>query len=158
MKVIKIIRESIKKNPRAGQETTVIQGAKDMTFEFEGNFPVELRNNDDIIITSETLDKKLTTGIILHPKAVELLHKFGAKISVKHNHDFINHRPLPKYLYEYENTSIVCNNCENEVFINDITVEYDDDGCISKVCPKCCQFDTFEDYTYEDIRDIKIDI
>ena len=35
MKVIKIIRESIKKNPRAGQETTVIQGAKDMTFEFE---------------------------------------------------------------------------------------------------------------------------
>jgi hypothetical protein len=153
MKVIKINRDSIKLNPRAGQENTIISRDTEISFEYRGKLPQELKDNEDIIITAEDYERNIIEGFLIRPSVVELLQAAGVIIKIKYNTEVINHRPIPKYDYEYEDAYLICDNCEKQVSIKDIDIDYDDEGVRSECCPNCKNCNTFEDYVYENIED-----
>ena len=62
----------------------------------------------------------------------------GVLLSQKLNYFSINHPPIGKYSYMYENTEIACNNCKQKIMTNALTEDYDSlDNYAERILPKC---------------------
>jgi hypothetical protein len=166
MVLVKIIRESIKKNPDAGKTYTRLHIGNETSFEVKGKVP-ELLMNEEVAIITEWEEKEdgvyNAKGFIEDPDSVQeilsTLQKESSKdysvsINTKSNYQEIPHNPLPKYLYKYENPEIECSECKSKVFYSDIERDCDDEyGCYD-VCPVCQAHDSF-DFDLENINDVK---
>lgn len=158
---VKIDRNSIKRNPRAGQTTSVERGSRTLDFDFEGKWPKDqLTDGKQVHITNwqgakEPMDSIRCSGIVVNPDMFEELSKIpGMILHEKMNNTVIHHSPIPMFDYKYENPLVPCSECLNNVYLEDIDYEYDDDGNRSEYCPVCKEEGTFEKRWYEPIEDV----
>jgi len=146
---VNIDLSSIKKNKDAGQTTTIIPGKKTVSF-WANQLPEYFKDGENCIIIEHTIKNGMEEdfeGIITSEDLFQkcLDEKPDVTISVNVEHHRINHLPIPKYSYKYENIKIVCNNCGKEIYTNDLEADEVWDGrnehFSSTVCPKCGTFD-----------------
>lgn len=160
MKIIRIDRSTIKKNPNAGNTQTVIEGSKEVLFSVESYDIPDIVRKEPFIITSFIEENgKLTncSGVINGPLTPEQLSEWltikGFTVTIRNNTEVINHMPEPEYLYEYEDKEIKCKKCKNMINIDDIEHDEFEDTPV-KICPICQHFDTFPEYRYEKISEV----
>lgn len=158
--LVKIDRNSITKNPRAGQTSSVMSGAIEATFEIEGKLPDFLIEEKNIWTTTTRFGagNEYYEGIIIDPSDTDLrmkIIKAGGKVNMQKNNQVVHHPPEAAYLFKYENPLVICNNCNSSVLLSDITEEWNDEGSRYLQCPVCKEIDTF-DIGYENIRDVVI--
>jgi hypothetical protein len=157
--IVKIDHSTIKKNPQAGNTTTVMTGRWDCKFEFDGELPKELHDDEDIILTKWSMDanNKHIRGIIVNPTKVDAMTSIGAKVTQTKDNIPMYHLPEPKYLFKYENPSVECSNCHAMIPVNDIEedwIECGEDEHKVQICPVCKSTnpDNFEEIEYESIE------
>jgi hypothetical protein len=170
MKVIRIDRKSISKNPTAGATETTIQGAITAKFSIEANNipswiyePPFIPTASYIPIYNESkggiLDGKVE-GYINSPIDEELIDKctkIGMDINIERELKTFQHRPEPEYLYDYVETYLKCKYCKNLVEVEDIEEDYyitDEDDIRVETCPICKHDNTFPERRYEKIEDV----
>lgn len=156
--LIKIDRNSIKKNKDAGRTSTYIPGVETITFEGEcsqGEID-RLEKERGIYIGKITHDNsklKKITGNLDHAGLIDLLPN-GFIIESSTNMQILSHLPIPEYSFKYENTVLQCCECLNMVHRKDIqrdeTVNEDLDEYSFDVCPICKEPNSFS-YEYESI-------
>ena len=162
MTIIKIIRETVKVNPNRGKTQTVVRGSTRTEFKITGrlSLPEGFSDSDFIFISEIGHDPDYICGGIIHPDYIQELQDACVEQSVdfsytsNFDHEVLYHSPLPKWLFKYENPKIICEECHQNVSINDVNYDYTDDGVKYTVCPKCQEIDTFEEIRYEDINDV----
>jgi hypothetical protein len=159
--IVKIIKKSIRKNPNAGNDTTLVP----MGWNIEFSTDISYDDLPDYIkkYTIETHrlvpDDPEYHGNLKYvdDKLIEFAQaviKNGNRFVIRMNREIqtIHHFPEPKYLYKYENPKIECSNCHSMVAVNNIEEDEVDDNMV-KICPICGSFNTFE-YKYEKIQDV----
>lgn len=153
MRIIKIKRNTIRKNPNYGLVHTVT-GKKDIYFQSSNPIPKDLMKY--VIITSSystTNNTYFCKGIIKDIDTIEKFKKLkGFQYEIKINHYHIKSME-EEYLYEYEPISLKCKCCHSIIKAEVIDSEYDDNGSKVTVCPECNEYNTFEDFKFEDISD-----
>lgn len=156
--LIKIDRNSIKKNKNAGQTTSYIPGIETITFSGEclQEDIDRLEKEKGIHITTRYLGEspfKKISGILDHGQLVYLMPK-GFTIDFSNNYETVNHLPISKYSYQHENTEIECNECKQLIQYDEIekdSFRTEDDDIYFDVCPNCQAHDSF-DYEFEPIE------
>jgi hypothetical protein len=155
--LIKIDRNSIRKNPRAGATSTEVIGSVEVNFSYDRISKEDWQRlkalesaGKGVIITkwSDTMCE----GFVDYEDLLHLLPQNGLSYHVKKNIDTIYHLPEPKYTYRHEHTVLRCNNCNSDVLNTKILIDCNDDGCYN-ICPVCNGIETF-DYEYEKISDV----
>lgn len=157
--LIKIDRNSIKKNKNAGSCQSHILGAIETTFKTICSLDEysELLNDKNVYINtfSNHIDFgiNLTGGIINN----DIHHKLPGKYEIESNNNIetVNHFPIPKYSFQYENTPIECSECKNLIPRDEIEQDSyytEDDDIDYEICPICKAHDSFE-YEFESIDD-----
>jgi hypothetical protein len=168
MILIKIDRDSIKRNPRAGATFSWFHGARSVTFEINGGGRIPVDLIDKVIIT-EWLGFGLPEmavalrGHIINPDDALLFIAIpGISITVDNGLEKVSHLPQPEWLFEYENTGIRCDSCGSVVKVEDIESDSfydgDDDNFIDQICPVCKAQDSFGDIEYESISEAVKDV
>lgn len=148
--LVKIQRDSIRKNPNAGRTSFVVHGPSEIRFKYQGNNPELLKN---CTIISEHSSGEVE-GYIDNPDDIkELANIPGMKIEVKNNFTRHEHLPEPQYLYEYEDPKIKCSQCKEDIYISKIHTDYDDWDNEYTECPNCKGVNTFPEIQYEHIQD-----
>ncbi len=163
MKLIKIIRESIKKNPSAGMQYTDIAGPIGVTFESDGDLPEFIKDGVDVKVRDAFIDGDRVIsvkGVVVNSDNA-FLERFlktpGIKWKAERDIQTFHHLPEPDYLYEYETPFLTCDNCKADVHVKDIedNKEYDyDEGYSFDVCPVCRAAESFAEIEYERIYDV----
>lgn len=159
--LIKIKRSSIKKNPDAYTQSYHLVGSTEATGTYKGQLPKWL--NDKVIITSgsypvdnETEFEFVFTTAVDKDTVQRISKDKNATLTITNNYVDVQCGPQSKYLYQYTNPLIQCDNCNSKVRFKDIKTDYihDSDGDEHNVdkCPICGDIDTF-DYKYESIQD-----
>lgn len=162
MDLVKIDRNSIKKNPNAGNTQTRIALGSECTLQIKNHlipgFLVDGENDcflqkwNDVesifkIYNRDIVDKLVELGI-KNKYSKELFY-----INIEHKNQVFNHFPESKYFYYYENTLVECDNCHQKIAIKNVIEEYGDEGEHYFQCPICKEIDTFE-IEYEKIEDV----
>ncbi len=124
MKIIKIDKGTIAKNPNAGSTQTIIQRPAEARFEIESNDipkwiykpPFFIENEAIELVTSKSRSGKIKriSGIINGPITKKQLKKWqnsSLKVNIKLNTQIIMHSPNSDYLFEYEETYLKCKHC-----------------------------------------------
>lgn len=168
MKVIKIKidRESIKRNPYAGIDQSIIDRGTTINFVFEGIEKPDWIDKTGVIVENVTTDP---TGIKIKGRIVngpatrdfeEFLkdHKTipGTQFTLHRELETLNHLPEPEYIYKYESTSVMCKHCKKMIDVDAIEVDYilTDEGDIPiETCPECKEEGTFPVRVYENISE-----
>lgn len=158
MILIKIKRDSIKKNPNAGRDNITVYGPREVSFKCEGPLPTYLKEGINCFITQQSIGKSEWYEGVLIEKDNDiidsLLKEKESNITVNVTR-FVDtsYRPAePAYLFEYEDPLLKCCNCNQEVAASEIRKDCNYDGCWDE-CPKCEGMNTFEDIEYEHIDD-----
>lgn len=157
MKIIQINRKTIKKNRDAGATKTCIKLGEEITFSGNRNLiNKSLEEDKDYFITEEDFDGNVS-GCLYDPGLVDVLIKKGIKISRKISYQEVNHLPNPAYSFKYKNTRIKCTSCNKGITIKKLEElsDYDGEGNMLRKCPKCGEYDSFEEFRYEKISEIK---
>lgn len=170
--MIKIDRKSIKKNPTAGRTEYQAQGPTEISFKCEGELPDKLlkyaiitewtdirENSSD---GTQRVARSRTTsscgGLIPDPDDLKHFKVPGITVHIKNNQQTIHSAfPEPAYLFNYENPTLVCDNCSMLVPVDEIDVDYrfnGEDEIRVETCPFCDHENTFEEREYETIDDI----
>jgi Zn finger protein HypA/HybF involved in hydrogenase expression len=155
--LIKIKRDSIKKNPNAGRDTYHVPMPWQVTFETDirkDYLPDWLQET----VTEWDLSGGISMGYLngVDDKVIEYVQsvkKDGHRFSVEYKREIQEVRSIagePEYLYEYANTKVKCSNCKKMIPVNDIEMDDDVDGN-NYICPKCKEWNTF-DFGYESIE------
>ena len=146
MILIKIDRDSIKGNPKAGSTTTMVSGPVEITFEYQGPLPSKLEDDKNAIITEWSTDEqgqRWYNGYITNHNLVEELSKDkNISITQSRTQTVLNHPPISAYFYKYKNTKVKCNECGHEFKSKEFLslesgFEEDYFGCTDTGCPKC---------------------
>jgi hypothetical protein len=160
--LIKIKRDSIKKNPNAGRDTYHVPMR--WKGEFETNVPREglpayFKNH--ISSWSCSPNESIYSGELFEQPPEDMIAYIqdviakGFKFEVKFNREIqtiYSNTPEPEYRYQYENTPVECNNCHTMVPVEDIE-EDEFEETLMKICPKCNFWNTF-DFEYEKIEEV----
>ncbi len=159
--------ESIKENPNAGTTTSVVLGP------WAGYCKIDVYPPDKLLLPygcSAISERYMHDGIsdpctqyeivIGNLSSYEILRQNEnvSEISMNRDNTYVFHAPDPKFIYQYENTRIRCNNCKQLIpqakidkkYINSISKCVDTDLSYD-VCPLCDECNTFE-YEYETIE------
>jgi len=112
MTLIKIKRNSIKRNPNAGRTDYLIAGKEEHTS---------------------------------NPDGSESWHR-----DVQHVRSLF---PEPKWLFEYQNNRVTCNNCGKTFGWKRLESDYLSDFGSSSICPYCKEWDCCE-IEFEDIKEV----
>lgn len=160
MITIKIKRDSIKKNPNAGNTSSIIQGLKEAKFKIESYSIPDIIKNEPFFITEFTEENGVLTsasGVINGPITPDQFSEWmliqGISITISNNTRVIHHMPEPDYLFEYEDTEVKCRHCKNMVDVD--SIEQDEfGGDLLNICPICGHENTFPEYKYEKIGDV----
>jgi hypothetical protein len=155
---IKIAKESIKKNPNAFSTRTLVHTNKEVTVSGHGkNIPVILNYNNFHLTEREMGNFGLNKwkGYLIDDTIIDKLNKANCQVEVKFDHEFIEHAPLPEFLFEYENTDIECPECKGVFKSNDFESDIDDDdeNYCDTICPLCKHW--IDGVEYERIQDVK---
>ena len=166
-----IDRDSIKKNPNAGN--TVTHKSTGVSIEFtccryskekllyhfryradrviDENMPDQMTTDDDI--------KQIIETVLVNPYCLSMVitEKYEDPVlDIDYNIQAIGHMPEPKYHYEYEKTKVKCNKCGESVFetefLSDSYWDGEEEFYSDDICPKCKAWDAF-DIEYETIND-----
>jgi len=158
MKLIKILKNSLRKNPNAENTITPVFCNKTATFKSTSKLPKSLLKM--VVITSETtMGEYEVTGYIINPNKYEkFLEVKGMSIEVNNNVQIINHLPEAKYFYKYSNPKLECGNCKIKTKLSEIEDDYDDDANHYTTCPKCKSVNSFEDIEYEKIENVVLEL
>lgn len=156
--LIKIVRESIIKNPTAGKTRTAVFGPRDITFSIAGKLPNFLKEHEDVIITKiygSVEDPSRTEGYLLNESKQKLFSSLKTPwtIDVDNNVQFIDHMPEPNYLYQYEDPELKCLDCGKSCKVSEIETNSDSEYNLEQ-CPNCKAIESFEEYRYENINDV----
>lgn len=161
--LIKIKRETIRRNPRAGMTETSVSLGKTIFFKMEGanGLPDFLTEGETAFTSSrgwgDFSDDNYIEGYLRDDTFIEQLLKMdGVSISVDNNIQTYRHRPERSYFYEHEDAEVPCNECGKLVKLSDIihdTVVTEDDEYPIEKCPRCGTVDSFE-REYEDVEEV----
>ena len=156
--IVKIKKDSIKKNPNAGQDTYHMPMAWETTFTTNlkpPDLPSWLQEyvREWSLGETSSIDTKGIIGIvddrfIDYAKSVI---ESGNRFSIESHRDIQTIRsmtPEPEYHYEYENPKVNCSHCNAMVKVNDISEDEFDGDHLFQICPECGTLDTF-DFEYE---------
>ena len=156
MKIIRIDRETIKKNPNAGSTQSHMQGLREVTFKIESDNIPEWFHKDPFYPTEWEIGKM--KGLISGAITDEMIEKFkgvkGLSVDIKCNPITIEHTPAPDYFYDYEQTTLKCKHCKNKIAVDEIECDWILDEYEVEICPICKQENTFPKYKYERIEDV----
>lgn len=155
--LIKIDRDSIKLNPEGGNISTIIETEKEVFVSGNNDIP-NILNEDNFHLTEQYNSKtiKKWKGVLLDHTLIESLCDKKLYVEIKYYHQKYSHRPLPKYLYKYENVKLECNDCGSSFLLNELEVIEDvDGGYWDNCCPFCGEPDCVE-IEYEKIENVKI--
>jgi DNA-directed RNA polymerase subunit RPC12/RpoP len=157
--LIKIKRSSIRKNPNAGNEVTLIPMGWDVKFTTNLSFnklPEWIQDSifnhtfNSMEITSLTSTTGIINGVLANPNKINKMIEFAKSVKGE-NYFTINanreintfyHRPEPEYFYSYENPKVKCANCHKLVNVNDIEEDEMEDNMV-QICPKCGYLDYY---------------
>ena len=169
---VKIELSTIHENKNCGRTQTSVRICENLIFKakalphffIDGVNCVMTKYNDDgsvegYVILNEYHDKKFMVkkyncvgdcieGYIFTDKVHDLLIKEkikGVDINFENNLKVINHPPIPKYSFKYQDIVITCDCCGKEITIKDF---YNDDF----ICEKCNK-DICCDFIFETIED-----
>lgn len=164
--IVKIKRDSIRKNPNAGRMHTTISRGIDIEFRLKGfrKLPDFLEEDKHAFITSQSFstnpfdyeDNWIKGHLIDASKLEELQKTKGAEVTLHHNTETFRHMPEPYYFYEYENPQVECKHCHSSVHVKDIINDWEFDGEDEYEyieCPICGYRDTFPEIKYETITE-----
>jgi hypothetical protein len=154
MKVIKIIRDSIRKNPEYDLNGMVqnIPSHQEITGTCFGEIPDSIK--DKVVVISQEIseDGIHKYGFHFNGSVSDIIKDERISWSITQNYDdFVSHS-APQYLYEYENEPVKCCECGNMVPVAKIESDYQDDVYI-QFCPICHESNTFE-YRLERIEEV----
>lgn len=161
MILIKIDRDSIKKNPNAGNTRTSIAGRVYYRFEFQGDIEDEFKS-DGLVVTSweKDLDSMITEGYVKDEETFkELIARFNGdhRLSTNIEQDIktLDHFPESEYLYEWaKETKVKCNKCGKEYLLDNLIIkEYEESGDEYAYCPE--DWNYLGRIEYEDISDVE---
>jgi len=170
MKTILIDRRTIRENPEYGNIIHSLQGAKQIYVSFYTDIhnAVELFKGSDkrfSAISMEACDSakgdvKISGNVLNEDFIIDARNYAGLSIQIsRENIDARSIGIASKYLYEYENTKLKCEDCGKSTPFNEIEekeVDLGYDYYYDKVCPHCGGYNTFEDYQLENINDVKL--
>lgn len=152
--IIKIDRSTLKRNPNAGRmQSNILMGIdtdfKTTCTEIEAKGLELVKDIHIASITYPVDGNVIVYGFIDSPDYdfTKLPGKW--EVESKKNIQTVNHLPIEKYIYKYEQSAVKCSMCGHEVLHSEIEQECDDYTCYD-VCPNCEKTDTF-DYYYESI-------
>jgi hypothetical protein len=89
MKLIRIIRESVRKNPEAGEGELMVHGTKKIAFRVIGSLPPELLFDNRITITNT--NPPFTEGLLLNEEAAELLNGYAYELITEPTDALLEH-------------------------------------------------------------------
>jgi len=171
MKIILIDRRTIRENPE--HETynrptpILVPMLREITVSFETDFQhgldlFEDKDNRFIATSIEPLiDTCTVVGEVINPSFLESI-KDKPKLVVSISGEAIKIVSVfapSKYIYEYQNTKLVCEDCKKSTPYNKIKQEElvsDESYNMVDVCPHCGGYNSFEDYQLENINDVKL--
>lgn len=167
MKLVKIKRSSIKKNPDAFRTYYDIPSQWEITGRYIGDKLPKWIDSVSVI-TSHSMpmigEQEYEFQVVkpVTKKFFDRIEKASGKerlfIEMKRDIQRMESMfPEPAYKYEYTNPLIECNGCHNNVRLKNIQTDYifDSDGeeYNTDKCPKCGELNSF-DYQYEKINDV----
>ncbi len=149
--LIRIDKNSIKLNKNYGSTKTMVGSTSIINFKCE-TLPYFFIDGENCQIKKYEFDEEKQfnfEGIIYDEFLInrcfeEKIKGININQEIKYQH--IDHNPIKKYSFKYENTIIFCDFCK-EKFEVDKLLEYDNDDYYNdKVCPncgesQCCQLD-----------------
>lgn len=158
--IVKIDRNSIKRNPNAGQTQSHILGATRYYFDygyisaFDFQKIKKFESERELIITTwgnrPGSKNMFCNGECIHEQVFDKLPKSQfLHIEIKKHIETFNHLPDVQWLYKFIPTKVKCENCKRSFFVTDIKVDWNDDGAWN-ICPHCNRAETF-DFECEDI-------
>lgn len=158
--LVRINRQTLRRNPNAGNTTSVLPGIahSELTFTDEHGRYEFTNAGDDWYCRSCVTTGPLrfqpgevvaTDTLIADPSKV--------RVTTHGNNQIIHHQPEPDWLYEYEPTPVTCNNCGETFDATELTSDCawtgDDEICSFEVCPKCDAWECCE-VEYEQPDDV----
>lgn len=182
MILIKINRSTIRKNPEGGRQYYSIPMERSITSSFSMRLGVDLTeevakaiHKSQNAVSSEleflpgVLIRQVSMDVydgfgewnfeaaVLNGQALPALQewakKMGGKLVVNHHQDYLKYNvDSLRYLYDYEDMKLECEECHNLISHKDIELDYQDfgDGEIPiETCPICGNHNTFEQRKYE---------
>lgn len=158
MKIIKINKTTIRKNPNAGNTVTYINRGSSASFKIEGNVPKFINkppffveewriDNNKMVYASGKINGVIDQTFI--DKAPNL------QITMYNDIETIYHQPEPDYLYEYKETYLRCSHCKNKVDVDEIQTDWVDDEYEITVCPVCEAENSFREYRFQQFSELK---
>ncbi len=153
--LIKINRDTIKKNPNAGNTMSRVVGAKRIGFTIKGDLPNYLIEDENFYIISQDNYGTKECSLIDFSLLDKLLELKNISVTNKTDVQTFHHAPEKRWLFEYENPSLKCDSCDHYILLSDIKTEWDDEGEYEyDVCPQCNTINPFEPIEYENINDV----
>ena len=139
---VKIDRDTVKKNPNAGQTTTIIQTKETHLFRTRKKLPKEVVIGENVIINEAQHisgmgigDKPYIEyrGEIIDKALINVFFENNIPIEVEFEHDTVIHSPIPPYSFEYENIELQCCGCKSKFNLDKLesecTYNGEDDCC-----------------------------
>jgi hypothetical protein len=169
MKIIKIDKSTIKRNPNAGSTQTIIKGPTEAMFKIEGSHIPKWIYKEPFIITEEERELvasksksksaiiKRISGVINGPITSDQLGNWknhNLTININFNHQVIDHFPEPDYFFNYKETYLKCKHCKNKVEIDEIETDWINDEYEVKICLICKAENSFPKYKYQTLKEI----
>ena len=161
--LIKIDKDSIRKNPNAGQTMTITEGPqRPIMFIYQGGPVPEFFDNEDVRIYSNTVRVnsrvvEITGYLYNHNMLNELIEatKGGTlQYSINENSQTLYHNPLPEYYFDYIPTQIICSNCKESFDYSELLSDSIDENYSNEICPKCNYWGCCE-IEYEKLKESK---
>lgn len=148
--IIEIDRESIKRNPRAGETMTVVGHRKTATFDITGDLPDFFIDGENVMITESAYGGFIQSykGEIFDDDTINKCVGLNLNVTVNIDRNFYRHDHIRIWDYTYKNIDIMCDSCEETIKSEDLKSEEiwngADEYYSNRVCPKCGEFDCCE--------------
>jgi len=157
MKTIKIDIDSIKINENY-QNKAVISGVTE--YFFSGNLkdiPEDLKLINGYFIRE--IDSENNFSAILNSKEdfeiIKSLKLFKVEQTTTIINNYLVNPDNRKFIFSYENTPLLCENCNKLTGFNDLSFEINEEGYDIVKCPNCGKIDFFEPFVFQDIKEIQ---
>ena len=164
--IIKIDRESIRRNPDAGRTEWMVPAltwvevfTPNGEYRSVGKVEIEAMPDGSATVRGEFIQTRaFNSRLIFGEQKLEFSTSDNRIVGHQEYEEFRNMSPAPKWLYSYIPTQVKCDKCGAEF----PDIELESDSCddaegnytpINNICPKCGKYDCCE-IEYERIEDV----